>query len=88
MKFIDMLNEGKEAYNKNFLKRFKEFVSVDKYDDFIKKNKKHIEKRVNEIKEKVGIISDKKLRDKKFKNEMRELKIDLTKVWDILKKGI
>jgi hypothetical protein len=64
--------------NKRNATQYKSFL---RYEDFIKGNKKTIDDQVKEIKEKVSMIKDIKLRDKKFKEKMRDYRIQLTKIW-------
>ena len=56
-----------------------------KWDDFIKNNMKVIDGMVADIKKNTSMIADKKKADKKFKEEMRSSKIELTGLWSAMK---
>lgn len=81
------LGEGRKE--ENIIKK-REFEKMGlkfhpKWDDFIRKNQKIIEKEVEKLKNPSFVIADKKRRDKKFKDEMRDLKNKLTDLWSSVK---
>lgn len=69
---------------KNFKKMGLKFYQ--KWEDFVKNNKKVIDKKVKEIKKETSIISNEKLRNKKYKEEIRDFKNELTNLWSSIKK--
>lgn len=89
MRFKKFINEN-ELRNKSIEIKKKEFNKMglkfyNKWDSFIKNNKKEIDNEVEKIKKNVSIIKDEKLRDKKFKDEMRDFKNKLTELWGAMK---
>jgi hypothetical protein len=61
-------------------------VFQPKWDDFIKNNMKIIDKETEGIKKEISIISNEKLRKKKYQDEMRTFKVKLTNLWSAMKK--
>jgi len=61
-------------------------VFQPKWDDFIKNNMKIIDKETEGIKKEISIISNEKLRKKKYQDEMKTFKVKLTNLWSAMKK--
>lgn len=56
-----------------------------KWEDFVKKNKSILDKETEKIRKEVSIIANKKLRDKKFQEEMRDMINKVTDLWGSMK---
>ena len=60
--------------------------STEKYDDFIKVNKRLIDLSMKKLKATMKTITDKKAQKKYFAREIQDFRIELTRVWDRMKK--
>ena len=73
--------------NNTFYSKYKNKWKLENsYETFIKKNMIIINKEVEQLKQTSNSIVDEKLRKKYYNSGMRDLKIQITTIWDSLKK--
>jgi len=82
---LEFLDKAKPEVKSLYKKYINKWKITNSWESFVKSNKIILDSENKEIKDKVSIIANTSLRDKKYKSEIKDLMTVFTSLFTILK---